>query len=182
MTTSSNVWHSAVVLFVLWLLMVNSKTFNLRVSLLSWSLKSKQQRKHSALTVLALADLLAPLTVSLPGASLVTSLSSPARGTRARACHRVTRGAVMTRTRVATARAPAAWGTGHGAAPASVAVMTRARVRGHTRAVLAARPGNIFNWIKIYYSDPKLNHESAELPSHKFKTPHRAANIITLQM
>ena len=47
MTTSSNVWHSAVVLFVLWLLMVNSKTFNLRVSLLSWSLKSKQQRKQS---------------------------------------------------------------------------------------------------------------------------------------
>ena len=140
MTTSSNVWHSAVVLFVLWLLMVNSKTFNLRVSLLSWSLKSKQQRNHSALTVLALADLLTPLTVSLPRASLVTSLSSPARGTRARACHRVTRGAIVTWTRVATTRAPSPRGTRHGAAPASKAVMTRARVRGHTCAVLTSGP------------------------------------------
>ena len=115
--------------------MVNSKTFNLRVSLLS-----NREINHSALTVLALADLLAPLTVSLPGASLVTSLSSPARGTRARACHRVTRSAIVTWTRVATTRAPAPWGTRHGAAPASKAVMTRARVRGSTRAVLTSGP------------------------------------------
>ena len=118
--------------------MVNSKTFNLRVSLSSLKLNVKSIKK--ALTVLALANLLASLAVSLPGTLLVASLPPPARRTRARACHRVTRGAVMTRTRVSTAGAPAARGTGHGAAPTSVAVMTRARVRGNTRAVLTSRP------------------------------------------
>ena len=118
--------------------MVNSKTFNLRVSLSS--LKPNVKSIKKALTVLALANLLASLAVSLPRTLLVASLPPPARGTRARARHRVTRGAVMTRTRVATAWAPAARGTGHGAAPTSVAVVTRARVRSYTRAVLTSRP------------------------------------------
>ena len=89
---------------------------------------------------MTLANLLAPLAVSLPGAPLVASLSAPARGTRARARHRITRGAVVTRTRVAAARAPAARGARDGAAPASEAVMTRARVRGHTLAVITSGP------------------------------------------
>ena len=150
------------------------------------------------LTILTLADLPAVLAVSLPRTRLVAPFPSPPRWTRAGTSHGVTRGAVMTRTRVPSINIcivllkifsslpacgpPSARGTGHGARAAPVPVVALTRVRGHTRAVLAARPGNIFNWIKIYYSDPKLNHESAELPSHKFKTPHRAANIITLQM
>ena len=118
--------------------MVNSKTFNLRVSLSS--LKPNVKSIKKALTVLALANLLASLAVSLPRTLLVASLPPPARRTRARARHRVTRGAVMTRTRVATARAPAAWGTGHGATPTAVAMMTRARVRSYTRAVITSGP------------------------------------------
>ena len=95
---------------------------------------------HSLLTVLALAYLLAALAVSLSGTRLVAPLAPPARGTRARAGHGVTRGAVVTGTRVATAWSPAPRGTGHGAAPAPEPVVTRARVRGDTRAVFTLGP------------------------------------------
>ena len=117
------------------------------------------------LTVLTLADLPAVLAVSLSGTRLVTPLPPPPRRTRAGASHGVTRGAVMTRTRVPSINIcihcfmfcrniisfspaggpPPARGTGHGARAAPVPVVALTRVRGHTRAVLAARPGNIFN-------------------------------------
>ena len=53
------------------------------------------------LTILTLADLATILAISLRRTRLVTPLPSPPGRTRAGASHGVTRGAVMTRTRVA---------------------------------------------------------------------------------
>ena len=81
---------------------------------------SPSLQTHSLLTILAFADLLAVLAISVRRTLLVAGLAPPAWRTGAGASDGVTAGRVVAGTAVATGRAPPPRGAGDRAGPAPV--------------------------------------------------------------
>ena len=68
---------------------------------------------QTILTILTFAYFQTVLTISVTGTRLITLITLPASWTRAPSRHWVTRGPIVTGTRVSTGGAPSAGGTRH---------------------------------------------------------------------